>query len=140
MTSSSIDFEYIQKFVIKLQSRSMLNPTLSDNDFKNIVAWVWTSLNSHIVFVFKCVTCGLVDKCYSCKEQLKDILYCFQSFIVLSLGVSIFYAVNIFCMWFFAFTFCWIYDRSAIAINNLVALLCYSTGKGSSTTFGQKFW
>ena len=32
-------------------------------------------------------------------------------------------------MWFFAFTFCWIYDRSAIAINNLVALLCYSTGK-----------
>ena len=32
-------------------------------------------------------------------------------------------------MWFFAFTFCWIYDRSAIAVNNLIALLCYSTGK-----------
>ena len=32
-------------------------------------------------------------------------------------------------MWFFAFTFCWIYDRSAIAANNFIALLCYSTGK-----------
>ena len=32
-------------------------------------------------------------------------------------------------MWFFAFTFCWIYDRSAIAANNFIALLCYSTGR-----------
>ena len=63
------------------------------------------------------------------KNIFKDILYCFQSFIVLSLGVSIFYAVNVFCMWFFAFTFCWIYDRSAIAANNFIALLCYSTGR-----------
>ena len=41
MTSSSIDFE---KFIIK--SRSMPDPTLSDIDFKNKMAWVWTTLNS----------------------------------------------------------------------------------------------
>ena len=45
MSESSIDFDYIQKFVIKLQSRSMPNPTLSDNDFKNKMAWV---LNYHM--------------------------------------------------------------------------------------------
>ena len=44
MSESSIDFDYIQKFVIKLQSRSMPNPALSDNDFKNKMAWVWTTL------------------------------------------------------------------------------------------------
>ena len=30
---------------IQFQSRSMLNPTVSDIDFKNTIAWVWTTLN-----------------------------------------------------------------------------------------------
>ena len=48
---------------------------------------------------------------------------------VLSLGVSIFYGVGVVAMWFFAISFCWIYDRSALVFHNIVALLCYSTGK-----------
>ena len=34
----SIDFETIEKFIIQFQSRSMSDPTLSDIDFKNIMA------------------------------------------------------------------------------------------------------
>ena len=37
---SSIDFESIQKFIILFQSRCMSDPTLSDIDFKNKMAWV----------------------------------------------------------------------------------------------------
>ena len=29
---------------MKIQSRSMSDPTLSDNDFKNEMDWVWTIL------------------------------------------------------------------------------------------------
>ena len=35
----SIDLE---KFIIQFQSRSMSDPTLSDIDFKNEMAWVWS--------------------------------------------------------------------------------------------------
>ena len=30
----------------KIQSRSMSDPTFSDIDFKNKMAWVWTTLNA----------------------------------------------------------------------------------------------
>ena len=32
--------------VIQFKSRSMLDPTLSDIDFRNKIAWVWTTLES----------------------------------------------------------------------------------------------
>ena len=41
---SSIDFEAIQKFIIQFQSH-MSDPLLSDIDFKNNLARVWTTLN-----------------------------------------------------------------------------------------------
>ena len=34
----------IQNEVIEIQSRSMSDPTFSDNDFKNEVSFVWTTL------------------------------------------------------------------------------------------------
>ena len=40
MTLSSIDFESIQKSIIHFQDRYMSDPTLSDIDFKNKMAWV----------------------------------------------------------------------------------------------------
>ena len=33
--------------VIQIQSRSMSDPTLSDIDFKNRMAWVWTTLKPY---------------------------------------------------------------------------------------------
>jgi len=44
MSSFSIDFESIQNFIILFQSRCMSDPTISDIDFKNIMAWVCTTL------------------------------------------------------------------------------------------------
>ena len=41
---SSINFGSILKFNIHFLSRSMSDPTLSDIDFKNKMAWVWTTL------------------------------------------------------------------------------------------------
>ena len=46
MDSKSID-------VIQIQSRSMSDPPLSDIDFKNKMAWVWTTLKRT---TFKSVT------------------------------------------------------------------------------------
>jgi len=46
MTSSSVDFESIYKFIILFYRRSMSDPTFSDIDFKNKMAWVWTTLNT----------------------------------------------------------------------------------------------
>ena len=45
MTSSSIDFKSIKKFIIKFQTRCMSDPPLSDIDFLNKTVWVWTTLN-----------------------------------------------------------------------------------------------
>ena len=45
MSSSSIDFASIKKFVIQFQSRSISDPPISDKDFKNKMALLWTTLN-----------------------------------------------------------------------------------------------
>ena len=47
MTSPPIDFESIKKFIIQCQRRSMSDPTFSDIDFKNKMAWVWTTLKNN---------------------------------------------------------------------------------------------
>ena len=44
ITHISIDSKSIEYDVIEIQSRSMSDPTLSDNDFKNRMTWVWTTL------------------------------------------------------------------------------------------------
>ena len=41
-----IDSKSIEDYVIQIQSRSMSDPTLSDIDFKNKMAWVWTTLKN----------------------------------------------------------------------------------------------
>ena len=46
---TSIDFKLIESDVIEIQTRSMLDPPLTDIGFKNIMAWVWTTLN-HIIW------------------------------------------------------------------------------------------
>ena len=40
----SNDFESILKLIIQFQSRCMLDPSLSDIDFKNKMILVWTTL------------------------------------------------------------------------------------------------
>ena len=40
----SNDSKSIEYDVIEILSRSMSDPTLSDIDFKNKMAWVWTTL------------------------------------------------------------------------------------------------
>ena len=45
MMNFSIDSKLIEDNVIQIQSRSMSDPLLSDIDFKNKMAWVWTTLN-----------------------------------------------------------------------------------------------
>ena len=45
MTNFYIDPKSIEDDVIHIQSRSMSDPCLSDIDFKNKMAWVWTTLN-----------------------------------------------------------------------------------------------
>ena len=40
-----IDWKPIEDDIIQIQSRSMSDPTFSDIDFKNKMAWVWTTLN-----------------------------------------------------------------------------------------------
>ena len=42
----SIDFKSVRKFIVQFQSRCMSDPPFSDIDFKNKMAWVWTTLNS----------------------------------------------------------------------------------------------
>ena len=42
MVSKSIEDGFIQ-----IQSRSMPDPPLSDIDFKNKMAWLWTTLKNH---------------------------------------------------------------------------------------------
>ena len=37
----------IEDEVIQIQSRSMSDPPLFDIDFKNKIAWVWTTINSY---------------------------------------------------------------------------------------------
>ena len=39
-------FKSIEDDVIQIQSRSMSDPSLSGMDFKNKMAWVWTTLKS----------------------------------------------------------------------------------------------
>ena len=47
-----IDSKSIADVVIQIQSRSMSDPTLSDIDFKNKMAWVWIILKNYtIVFM-----------------------------------------------------------------------------------------
>ena len=45
---ASKSFEYD---IIEIQSRSMSDPPLSDIDFLNKMAWVWTTLNFIIVSI-----------------------------------------------------------------------------------------
>ena len=42
---SAIDVESFWKFIIPFQSRCMSDPTFSDIDFKNKMAWVWKPLS-----------------------------------------------------------------------------------------------
>ena len=53
MMKFSMDSKSIEVDVI--QSRSMSDPTLSDIDFKNKMAWFWTALNgtipTHKIFI-----------------------------------------------------------------------------------------
>ena len=44
-----IDLKSTEEYVNQIQSRSMSDPTLSDIDFKNKMAWVWTILK--MVFI-----------------------------------------------------------------------------------------
>ena len=48
VTVISIDSKSVKDDVIQIQSRSMSDPTLSDNDFKNKGARVWTTLKLDI--------------------------------------------------------------------------------------------
>ena len=50
MISSSIELESIGKFIIQFQRRCMSDPTLSDIDFRNKMAWVRTTLNLKNIF------------------------------------------------------------------------------------------
>ena len=45
MMNFQLDSKSIEAEVIQNQSRLMSDPTLSDIDFKNKMAWVWTTLN-----------------------------------------------------------------------------------------------
>ena len=45
MIKFEMDSKSIENNVIQIQSRSMSDPLLSDIDFKNKMAWVWTTLN-----------------------------------------------------------------------------------------------
>ena len=45
MMNFLIDYKSIEDDVVHIQTRSMLDPNLSDIDFKNKMAWVWTTLN-----------------------------------------------------------------------------------------------
>ena len=51
-THISIDSKSIEYDVIEIQSRSMSDPTFSDIDFKNKMAWVWTTLKDTLVSDF----------------------------------------------------------------------------------------
>ena len=51
MMNFSIESKLIEDNVIQIQSRSMSDPLLSDIDFKNKTAWVWTTLNISIITV-----------------------------------------------------------------------------------------
>ena len=44
MMNFLIDSKSIGDDVIQIQSRSMSDPTFSDTDFKNKMAWIWTTL------------------------------------------------------------------------------------------------
>ena len=44
MMNFEIDLKSIEDDAIQIQSRSMSDPTLSDIDFKNKMAWAWTAL------------------------------------------------------------------------------------------------
>ena len=46
MISFLIDSKSIEDGVIQIQSRSMSDPTLSDIDYENKMAWVWTTLKT----------------------------------------------------------------------------------------------
>ena len=46
MMNFLVDSKSIEDYVIQIQSRSMSDPTLSDIDFKNKMAWVWTTLKT----------------------------------------------------------------------------------------------
>ena len=45
-THISIDSKSIEYDVIEIQSRSISDPTFSDIDFKNKMAWVWFTLKN----------------------------------------------------------------------------------------------
>ena len=46
MIKFEMDSTSIEDDVIQIQSRSMPDPPLSDIDFKNKMAWVWTTLET----------------------------------------------------------------------------------------------
>ena len=53
MMNFLIDYKSIEDDIIHIQSRSMSDPTFSDIDFKNELAWVWNILNHKENFVPK---------------------------------------------------------------------------------------
>ena len=48
ITQISIASKSIEHDVIEIQSRSMSDPSFSDIDFKNKMAWVWTTLKNPV--------------------------------------------------------------------------------------------
>ena len=51
MMNFEIDSRSIKDDLIQIQSRSLSDPPLSDIDFKNKMAWVWTTLKVNISYL-----------------------------------------------------------------------------------------
>ena len=53
MMNFLIDSKSIEDEIIKIQSRSVSDPSLSDIDFKNEMAWIWTAFKNPLYFVIE---------------------------------------------------------------------------------------
>jgi len=75
-----------------------------------------------IVYGLIGLTCGM----FGIIGVKTNVLSCFQTYIVLSLSLSVFVAANLFCLWLFSFVFCQLHEERFFQFRNMMGLSFYT--------------